>query len=882
MFGLLALTTSHQKKFSPLCCFTTISQARAQLSLVVTPATIELVGPTHRLASLDTVSACELSLANSSVERVSNLHLSLFYVCVGHLAVQTCIVNLFYVYAGPLAAQTCIVNLFYVYAGPLAVSNLHLFYIYAGPLAVSNLHLSLFYVCVGHLAVSNSNRRSFFLHLYKSGHLSKLILIMIPNIRRGRQLTTLSPGRNVVSSPVIAPSIQPRTYAPSPQVPTITPTLSASIHKSPVRYQSNHVPAIPTVTPRLGTSPDPLGPLSRGSSRSASPGSPLLGNLTSGSAGLPSPHFTPVATPRLSRSQSMTKLPSLDVGSILDDIKTSRPHTPRTPGSEHVTPRLSSARLTATPSPDDFRKLVTQELEKVKTERDRVERTEHRSHSKERRLTMDDPIPEIKRKTDIPTRSVTPPAGPTIVPPIKTVQSSPFSRRSQHLVPRRQESSTESKPETKSPKLEIPKPVTPHPEPPAIIAKLIASVEESSKLKEESSKPKEESSKPRADASKVESTPTSGTVVTPKLSQHSKLPVTELDLESIHSGGLEALEASLIAANILPTTPPLTPKAKQTPIANTVTPVIRSKRTLIERIEAEVAATPKTPKAPTTLAATPKTPKTTTLAATPKTPRTPKALKPTSTLTLCTFTEDTPVSTSQTTEVAEKTQLSIGADFNEAELKERLRNFAPVHPNDYHLMQDGDVITYINKKGKVVYDAIIRGNRTTKNKGNPIWIVEFPGMKMFRYPMLYTNVQKLWKRVRIDTAVLAKCVDITNDDTTDIIEYLTLKFGQEFTDYIDYKRSLRAPPMRPGDPVTKPGDPTTPIPPPERPPTYKSPARPRSPKRPKSPARPKSPKRPKSPARPKSPKRPKSPRKAKSAKNQNAGPIVNVTEGDIF
>lgn len=737
---------------------------------------------------------------------------------------------------------------------------------------------------------------------------------MQPNLRRGRQLATLSPGRATdiqTKVPVVAPklsstpTIHSATY--TPQMPTITPTLAPLrlTATSPARNQV--VAQTPTVAPKLGltqsrssSSPDPLGPLSR----SSSPGFSL---------GLPSPHFTPgttpLATPRLSRSHSMSKLPSLDIGSILLDIKSgdksghasnfgdksghaSNPHTPH---SEHVTPRLSSARLVATPSPDDFRRLVTQELEKVKTDREltyKSHKSRENGQSKERRLTVDDP-PRLDTtlqsshvvKKDVK-EAVTPPAGPTIIPPIKTVQNSPFTRRSQHLVVRQPE------PETKVHAIidkqnaaEVSKTIhieskssqnTTHPAPPEFLTKLIAE-KQPAKVKEETTK---------EETTKEIKKPETSAVVTPKLSQHSKIgkpAVPELDLESIHSSNIEALEASLIAAKVLPktppktppTTPPTTPKthatAKTAQFSNTtVTPVIKSKSTLIGRLEAQVAqTTTKTTKA--VIAATPKTPK---APKTPKTPKTPKSSK----LQSCTFDDDAhagqDANNQISTEAVEKNPPLVGTDMSESELKERLRNFALVHPNDYHLMQDGDVITYINRNGKVVCDAVIRANKVTKNKLAPLWIVEivsgFP--KTFRYPMLYTNVQRLWKRVRMDTVVLAKCVDVTADDVTDMMEYLTQKFGQEFVDYIEYKRSLRGPRLQPGEPVTKPGEPTTPLAPPARPATPKSPKRYKSPRRGKSPGR--SPR--KSPGRKNMPRSP-------QAKNQSGvpKPVVNVTAEDL-
>jgi len=705
------------------------------------------------------------------------------------------------------------------------------------------------------------------------------------------------------------------------QMPAVTPTLASArltTTPSPARNQTV-VAQTPTVVPKLGltqtrasSSPDQLGPMSR----SASPGFSL--------SGLPSPHLTPgttpLATPRLSRSQSMSKLPSLDIGSILHDIRSGHASNPHTPRSDHVTPRLSSTRLAATPAPDEFRRLVTEELEKVKTERDlKTQKVDKNRQSKERRLSAEpenqpnetqkvdknrqskerrlstEPENQPNETTQAPKKHaksevVTPPSGPIIVPPIKTVQSSPFTRRSQHLVIRQPE--PEVLGDAKSSQNMTPHPappefltklvtdskssqnMTPHPTPPEFLTKITtekqpaAEAFKSSGLKEESktNELKEESKKPTS------------TVVTPKLSQHSKVgkpALPELDLASIHSGSLEALEASLVAAKILPKTPPKTPSntppttprtSNATKISNTVvTPVIKSKSTLIGRLEAQVAqTTAKATKAG--IAATPKTPKT---PRTPKTPKTPKATK----LQSCTFGDDSQVSqpvqqdsTQISTEVLEKNPPLVGTDISEPELKERLRNFVLVHPNDYHLMQDGDVITYINRNGKVVCDAVIRANKVTKNKLAPLWIVEivsgFP--KTFRYPMLYTNVQRLWKRVRMDTVVLAKCVDVTADDVTDMMEYLTQKFGQEFIDYIEYKRSLRGPRLQPGEPVTKPGEPTTPLAPPARAPT------PKSPKRYKSPSR--------SPRRKASPKS-----RTYRGKNQNKGskPVVNVTAEDL-
>lgn len=510
--------------------------------------------------------------------------------------------------------------------------------------------------------------------------------------------------------------------------------------------------------------------------------------------------------------------------------------------------------MVATPSPDDFRRLVTQELEKVKTERE-SHRKEVAAPSKEsQRLSVaDTPV-----AAPIKTAPVEQPTVPTITPPVKTAQGSLFAKVRQHLVTRA--------PNPVASELLIEPPVEPKSASPAVEPKPTPKVDVAElpdvKLPVVDAKPAPKTTKPSPSRSEH-------VTVTPKVqSRHAK---PDLDMEFV-SLDLKALEASL--SDVLANSPK-TPRSPSQQLTDVVTPVVKSKRTLIERLEAEVTPVSpkpqKTPKPETQKTPKPETPKSKpALKTSPRRSKTPPPPAEPSAQDLC---EDLCLIS---TEMAEKAPPITGLDVDECDLKERLRNFTLVHPNDYHLIQDGDVVTYINQRGKVIYDAVIRGNKTTRRNLKPVWIVEInAGAEPLRYVMGYTSVQKLWKRVRVDTAVLAKCVDMNTDDIADIIEYLTLKFESEFTDYIEYKRSLRAPRVRPGDPVTGPGEPTIPIPPP---PTRRTPnwiksskSSTKSPKRTKSPA--------KSPA--KSPKRTKSPARSFRRYTKKQDNVINVTRDDL-
>lgn len=156
------------------------------------------------------------------------------------------------------------------------------------------------------------------------------------------------------------------------------------------------------------------------------------------------------------------------------------------------------------------------------------------------------------------------------------------------------------------------------------------------------------------------------------------------------------------------------------------------------------------------------------------------------------------------TPLDDKIPSGIAVILSEEELAEALKLYMRVNVEDYGILHSGDVISYINEKGALVKEVILKRMYTSKKNGYPLWCIEI--FHSHRYRKQYTaradKIQQVWKRVGLESASLARGVDLIMEDMKDIQAFLEYKFGKEFTQFMKQREARKAPRFRPGDILT--------------------------------------------------------------------------------
>ncbi len=149
-----------------------------------------------------------------------------------------------------------------------------------------------------------------------------------------------------------------------------------------------------------------------------------------------------------------------------------------------------------------------------------------------------------------------------------------------------------------------------------------------------------------------------------------------------------------------------------------------------------------------------------------------------------------------------------GVNLSEEQMAEALKLYMRVNDEDFGILHDGDVIAYINAKGGFVKDVTLKRIARSKRSNHLLWYMEIYYSGQFRrsYATRAENIKRVWKRVGLESASLARSLDMLREDVSDIRAFLEQRFPSEFRRFITQREASRGPRFRPGDALTPKSD----------------------------------------------------------------------------
>lgn len=127
-------------------------------------------------------------------------------------------------------------------------------------------------------------------------------------------------------------------------------------------------------------------------------------------------------------------------------------------------------------------------------------------------------------------------------------------------------------------------------------------------------------------------------------------------------------------------------------------------------------------------------------------------------------------------------------------IKEQVKDYVIVRPEDYDKIYPGDHVKYVNSEGDFKQGGFIWYKKT--NETGTFWMIgltKTPDMKpeTFKFALYWHKIKYLWKRTDYETKLLIKSIDKKQDYISDIASFLKHKYGKEFTDYMNSRENKR-------------------------------------------------------------------------------------------
>ncbi len=124
---------------------------------------------------------------------------------------------------------------------------------------------------------------------------------------------------------------------------------------------------------------------------------------------------------------------------------------------------------------------------------------------------------------------------------------------------------------------------------------------------------------------------------------------------------------------------------------------------------------------------------------------------------------------------------------------EKTKNHVFVKPDDYPSLVQGDKVVYISKHDNKFKNGGYVWYCYEKD-GNKYWIigvVNSPDNDKFHYVLYWHKVKYLWKRLNHETGLLVQSIDKRQDYIADISNFLKIKYGDEFTKFMNDQEKNR-------------------------------------------------------------------------------------------
>lgn len=145
-----------------------------------------------------------------------------------------------------------------------------------------------------------------------------------------------------------------------------------------------------------------------------------------------------------------------------------------------------------------------------------------------------------------------------------------------------------------------------------------------------------------------------------------------------------------------------------------------------------------------------------------------------------------------------------GVDLTEEQITEALKLYMRVNAEDYAILHCGDIIAYVNRKGKLIKDVTLKRMSVSSRTKSVIWALETFYSHKYRnqYVINVGSIQRVWKRVGLESASLARGFDLLLEDLKDMQAFLEQKYGHEYVQFVRQRQMARGPRFRAGDALT--------------------------------------------------------------------------------
>ncbi len=129
-----------------------------------------------------------------------------------------------------------------------------------------------------------------------------------------------------------------------------------------------------------------------------------------------------------------------------------------------------------------------------------------------------------------------------------------------------------------------------------------------------------------------------------------------------------------------------------------------------------------------------------------------------------------------------------------AYIREKTENYFVLSPNYYHRIYSGDNIRYMADDGNVNDGGFVLGTIKLDGGDVALRLSKFRNYstKAHTWLVKISNTKTIWKRLPIEVILLRQSIDRMNDRMGNMAEFLMMKYGDEFRDFMKKKGAERS------------------------------------------------------------------------------------------
>jgi hypothetical protein len=134
------------------------------------------------------------------------------------------------------------------------------------------------------------------------------------------------------------------------------------------------------------------------------------------------------------------------------------------------------------------------------------------------------------------------------------------------------------------------------------------------------------------------------------------------------------------------------------------------------------------------------------------------------------------------------TKISHEERTNPEFVQKSLIGYEPVALRDIGTVKPEDQIRYINDSGEFRFGGTMMS--LGEKEGKPYWVVKVPS-GTGTYVLYLSKIKKLWKRAGVNMVDLGEAINREHDFIVDIANFLVMKYGHEFHQYLMVRQEER-------------------------------------------------------------------------------------------